>query len=45
MIWGREGYACEEGPEVFAEGAGDGFFAVEGELAEGVIVLFRGRER
>lgn len=31
---------CEGVPEVFAEGSGDGFLAVEGELREGCVVLF-----
>lgn len=35
----REGDVCEGGPEVFAEGGGDGVFAEEGELAEGGCVL------
>lgn len=32
---------AEGGPEVFAEAGGDGFFAEERELFEGVIILGR----
>jgi hypothetical protein len=39
---GGERDLCEGGPEVFAQGAGDGFFAVVGDLAEGVVVLGAG---
>lgn len=31
--------AGQGSPEVFSEGGGDGFLAVVGELAEGVVVL------
>jgi hypothetical protein len=30
---------CEGVPEVFAQGGGDGFLAIEGQLAEGMVVL------
>jgi hypothetical protein len=37
-----EVYAGQRGPEVFSEGGREGFLAVVGELAEGVVVLFLG---
>lgn len=39
---GGEGDVAEGCPEVFAEAGGDGLFADEGELGEGVFVLIRG---
>jgi len=39
--WGGEGDGGEGAPEVFADGGGDGLFAEEGELGEGVRVLWR----
>ena len=38
---GGEGDVAEGCPEVFSEAGGDGFFADEGELVEGVFVLWR----
>ena len=38
-VTGGEDYVGEGRPFVFAEGAGDGFFEVEGELFEGGVVL------
>lgn len=35
-----EGEDAEGRPVVFAQGGGDGFFAGEGELVEGEVVLF-----
>lgn len=35
----------EGGPEIFAETCGDGLFAEEGELVEGLFVLLRGEVR
>lgn len=35
---GREGELGERVPEVFAEGGGDGFLAVERDLGEGCVV-------
>lgn len=49
LLVGREAYVAgargegdggEGVPEVFAEAAGDGLFAVEGDLGEGFVVLF-----
>jgi len=39
--WGGERDSGERAPEVFADGGGDGLFAEEGELGEGVRVLWR----